>query len=129
MGGDISRIQNSKVYAYQLEKTYHVNGTERVILKDVTFSVKEGEFVCFLGPSGCGKSTILNIISGLDTEYEGQIFINGKLKRCFINSAENTANNKLLFQNTLFAGMTVEKNILFALACRSSRNQAGTINK
>ncbi len=120
MGGDISRIQNSKVYAYQLEKTYHVNGTERVILKDVTFSVKEGEFVCFLGPSGCGKSTILNIISGLDTEYEGQIFINGKLKRCFINSAENTANNiSYLFQETrLLPWMTVEKNIHFALACR-----------
>ena len=37
------------------------------------FSVKENEFVAILGPSGCGKTTLLNIIAGLDDDYEGEI--------------------------------------------------------
>jgi len=42
-------------------------------LKDLQFSVRGGEFVCVLGPSGCGKTTLLNIIAGLDREFDGTI--------------------------------------------------------
>ncbi len=45
------------------------------ILKDLTFSVKEGEFVSILGPSGCGKSTLLNVLSGTLKRQGGSIRI------------------------------------------------------
>ena len=38
---------------------------DKKILKDLSFSVKDGEFVSILGPSGCGKSTLLNVLAGI----------------------------------------------------------------
>ena len=50
----------------------------RLILKDFNVQVSEGEFVSLLGPSGCGKSTFLNVLAGILTDYEGEIFIDGE---------------------------------------------------
>ena len=44
-----------------------------IAIKNLQFSVRGGEFVCLLGPSGCGKTTTLNIIAGLDRDFEGAI--------------------------------------------------------
>lgn len=46
-------------------------GHNHMALKDLHFTVPEGEFACLVGPSGCGKTTLLNIISGLDTQVDG----------------------------------------------------------
>ncbi|HRG57998.1 MAG TPA: ABC transporter ATP-binding protein [Bacteroidia bacterium] len=51
------------------------------ILKDVTFSIDRGEFVSVIGKSGCGKSTLLYILSTMDTDYEGELYIDGVLMR------------------------------------------------
>lgn len=48
------------------------------ILDDLTFGVREREFVAILGPSGCGKSTILNILAGILDEYKGKVEVDGK---------------------------------------------------
>ncbi len=42
-------------------------------LRDVRFAVEPGEFVCLLGPSGCGKTTLLNLIAGLDRDFDGAV--------------------------------------------------------
>lgn len=49
----------------------------RLIFKKFHLTVDPGEFVCLLGPSGIGKTTLLNMISGLDTDYHGQIDFHG----------------------------------------------------
>ena len=49
------------------------------VLKDINFSINHGEFVSIEGKSGCGKSTLLYLLSTMDTDYEGQIFINDEL--------------------------------------------------
>lgn len=45
------------------------------VLKDLTFHIDKGEFVSVIGKSGCGKSTLLYILSTMDTDYEGELFI------------------------------------------------------
>ena len=47
------------------------------VLKDIHFSVDQGEFVAVTGKSGCGKSTLLYILSTMDTDYEGDLWIDG----------------------------------------------------
>ena len=51
---------------------------ERQIVKDVSFDVREGEFVALLGPSGCGKSTILNLLAGLLLPQDGSFWVDGR---------------------------------------------------
>jgi lipoprotein-releasing system ATP-binding protein len=45
------------------------------VLKDVTFGIGHGEFVSVIGKSGCGKSTLLYILSTMDTDYQGELYI------------------------------------------------------
>lgn len=49
------------------------------VLKDISFQIKEGEFTSIMGKSGCGKSTLLYILSTMDTEYEGELYLKNKL--------------------------------------------------
>ena len=49
------------------------------VLKDVSFQIKKGEFVSIMGKSGCGKSTLLYILSTMDTDYDGELYLNNEL--------------------------------------------------
>jgi putative ABC transport system ATP-binding protein len=58
---------------------FHEGGDRSApVLKQVTFNVDEGEFVCVMGPSGSGKSTLLHLISGLDEPQAGSVTLRGK---------------------------------------------------
>jgi putative ABC transport system ATP-binding protein len=61
-----------------IKKTYHTGGIDTVVLKGITFSVAEGEFVAIMGPSGSGKSTLMHIIGALDTPTGGHYLLDGK---------------------------------------------------
>lgn len=58
-------------------KRYQVGETEIIANHDVNFEIEKGEFVIILGASGAGKSTILNILGGMDTNDEGEVWIDG----------------------------------------------------
>ncbi len=60
-----------------IQKSYGSGETMTVVLKGITFSVKEGEFVAIM-PSGSGKSTLMHIIGALDTPTGGEYFLDGK---------------------------------------------------
>ena len=49
------------------------------VLKDISFAVDKGEFATIMGKSGCGKSTLLYILSTMDTDYEGELYLNEEL--------------------------------------------------
>jgi lipoprotein-releasing system ATP-binding protein len=63
--------------AKNINKDFHDPITTRV-LSDINFIVKKGEFVSVIGKSGCGKSTLLYILSTMDTDYEGELFIDNE---------------------------------------------------
>jgi len=49
------------------------------VLKNINIKVNKGEFASIMGKSGCGKSTLLYILSTMDTEYEGELYLNNEL--------------------------------------------------
>lgn len=61
-----------------LNKFFKVGNENYHVLKDIDFSITEGEFVSVMGPSGSGKSTLLYLLGGLDTPSSGTIKINNK---------------------------------------------------
>ncbi|NLV87084.1 MAG: betaine/proline/choline family ABC transporter ATP-binding protein [Clostridiales bacterium] len=84
---------------------------QTAILKNISFEIKQGEFVVLIGPSGCGKTTTLKTINRLIEPNDGKIFINGK---------DITKENPVELRRTigyviqqigLFPNMTVEQNI------------------
>ena len=62
--------------AVKISKYFHDPLTIQV-LKNIDFSIKKSEFVSVIGKSGCGKSTLLYILSTMDTDYEGDLLIDG----------------------------------------------------
>ena len=64
--------------AENISKSFH-GDVENRVLQSVSLDVKQGEFVSIMGKSGCGKSTLLYILSTMDSDYKGEIFLNGEL--------------------------------------------------
>lgn len=62
------------IKSVDLTKVFRTEEVETTALNQVSFEIKEGEFVAIMGPSGCGKSTLLNILGLLDNPSDGQYF-------------------------------------------------------
>ncbi len=100
-------------YALELKNVhyaYHTLEGETYALKDITFSVREGEFIALVGPSGCGKSTLLHLIAGLLTPEKGLIKINGSYH------PDNTSGiGYMLQKDELLEWRTIYQNVLLGL--------------
>ena len=70
--------QNTILKTLDVQK-YFVDPVKVQVLKNINIEVKKGEFVSIMGKSGCGKSTLLYILSTMDTNYEGQLFLGDRL--------------------------------------------------
>ena len=70
--------ENSFVSFKTVKKIYKAGELEITALHDVNFGIRQGEFAVIVGASGAGKTTILNILGGMDTLTEGQVFLDGK---------------------------------------------------
>jgi putative ABC transport system ATP-binding protein len=63
--------------AQQLTKEYRSGTGTLTVLRDVSFSIPQGEFIAVVGPSGSGKTTLLGLLAGLDTPTRGRVILDG----------------------------------------------------
>ncbi len=103
-----------------VKKVYGSRGNNYLALEDISFEIKEGEFVGIMGPSGAGKTTLLNVISTIDKPTAGTVIIDGddvvKMKD---NKLSAFRRDKLgfLFQDfNLLDTLTIKENIILPLA-------------
>ena len=108
---ELLKIQN-------ISKTYQAKNGELEAIKDVSFSVYEGEFVSIIGPSGCGKSTLLSMIAGLEEKTGGNIYIQGEE----IDSITNKI-GYMLQKDSLLEWRTIYENVLFGLEIRHDKSE------
>lgn len=96
-----------------LSKVFHHRGNSRTVLRNVSFSVREGQFVTLLGPSGCGKTTLLSLIASFQPPSQGSVELNG------IPVTKPGPDRAFVFQDyALFPWMTVRQNILYPMKQR-----------
>lgn len=91
----------------------------RPILKDISFTLKDGEIMTIVGPSGAGKTTLLRIIAGLETKDSGEILIDGK--------PYDPGKVGVVFQDfNLFPNLNVLQNIALAptMVLKESKEEA-----
>jgi NitT/TauT family transport system ATP-binding protein/sulfonate transport system ATP-binding protein len=102
--------QAGTLHINKLSKTFTVKGQSLKALENVSLAIQPGEFISIVGSSGCGKSTLLRLILGLDTEYEGEIQLDGQ------RIQGTSLDRGVVFQeHRLFPWLTVEQNVGLAL--------------
>jgi NitT/TauT family transport system ATP-binding protein len=79
-------------------------------VRNISFEIKKGEFICIIGPSGCGKSTILKMISELELPSEGSVSVSGTVAMAFQSSA-------------LLPWLSVYDNVAFGVRAKNSNPQ------
>ena len=104
-----------------LDHVYKIFDKNVVAVDDVSFEVKDNEFVVLVGPSGCGKSTTLRMIAGLEEVSKGEIKIDGRVVNDVPPKDRDIA---MVFQNyALYPHMTVYDNMAFGLKLRKYPKQ------
>ncbi|RGT75740.1 ABC transporter ATP-binding protein [Agathobacter rectalis] len=106
---DIKTIEFKHVY-------FRYPGTEIEILKDVSFKMENGKHYALVGQNGAGKTTIIKLLTGLYSEYTGEILINGKELRCY-TKAQQKGMFTVVYQDFIRHALTVRENCELANPC------------
>lgn len=106
----MSAVPASIIQFSGVSKSFRVAGGQLAVLRDFNLAIEPGEFVAILGSSGCGKSTLLRLLAGLDTEYQGDISIEGR-------RVDGVGSDRgIVFQEPrLFPWLDVERNVALGL--------------
>jgi len=103
-----------------LWKIYKTDVLETVALADVSFKIKQGEFVAIMGPSGSGKSTLMHILGALDLPTKGTYILDGEnVEKLSDDQLASIRNRKIgfIFQSyNLLARTTTVKNVMLPMA-------------
>lgn len=95
---------------HKVGKSFAVDGKHLEALRDISLTVRQGEFISFIGASGCGKSTLLRLIVGLEADYDGEILLGGQPVR------GPGLDRGIVFQDhRLFPWLTVKDNVALGL--------------
>lgn len=113
-------------------KTYIVNKHQNNVLKNVNFTISEGEMVALMGPSGSGKSTLLYAVSGMDSITAGEVDFCGR--NIAELSQKELADLRLDEMGFIFQQMYMMKNLsildnIILPACQSKKNPGGRKKK
>lgn len=107
-------------------KTYIINKRQNNILKNVNFTIKEGDMTAIMGPSGSGKSTLLYAVSGMDTITAGEVDFYGenisKMSEKELATLRLDEMGFIFQQMYMMKNLTVLDNIILP-ACQSKKNQ------
>lgn len=111
----------SKLEFKKVGLIYHSIDTETLAIKDVSFSVNDGEILGIVGPSGCGKTTILSLIAGLLAPSYGEILLNGDSDR------KNFKSGYMLQHDQLFQWRSIWRNIMLGLEINGKSKDEKTL--
>jgi len=100
------QTEKIKVEAINLTKNFG----DLKVLDSISFSVRQGEFLCIVGPTGCGKTTFLNCLTKIFDVTDGEILVDGKPINCKKNNI-----SYILQEYSAMDWLTVEENIRFGL--------------
>ncbi|MEM4406816.1 MAG: ABC transporter ATP-binding protein, partial [Candidatus Methanomethylicaceae archaeon] len=92
----------------------------RVVLRNVTFKVREGEFFVLVGPNGSGKTTLLRILDLLEEPTSGKIFFDGEEVDYYKDRVPLRRKIGMVFQQTVLFDMSVYDNVAYPLRIRGS---------
>ena len=102
----MAECKRDKVEVNHLSKSFG----DLEVLKDCSFRIKDGDFVCVVGPTGCGKTTFLNLLTCLTEPTSGEILLDGE------RADPRKHNIAFVFQEaSAFPWLTVEQNLRFGL--------------
>jgi len=99
-----------KISLQNVRKSFEKDKQRLEVISNLSFDVRDGEFVAIVGPSGCGKTTLMNIIAGFLPPDSGSIIVDGAPR-----TEPNRKGILITQQGSVFPWLTVRQNLLFGL--------------
>src|SRR5262250_1555968 len=108
----------TKIEIRALKKSFASDKGALPVVDDVSFTVRDGEFVAIVGPSGCGKSTLLNMMAGFVRPDTGEVVIDGAPR-----TRPDARGILISQQGSVFPWLTVRENLMFGLNGHAPANR------